>query len=113
MSALVARLPASKDRLEVYRKAQEADSICSQLLHFCKQGWPNKHQIKGDLSHYWAVRDEITTCDRLLLYGSRIIVPESLRLQTLQKQGHQGLIKSCPEANATSEGATAPDNTPL
>ncbi len=55
VSALVARLPASKDRLEVYRKAQEADSVCSQLMHFCKQGWPSKHQIKGDLSRYWAV----------------------------------------------------------
>ena len=95
VKALVAYLPASKDRLDDYRKGQEADPTCSQLIHFCKQGWPSKHQIKGDLSRYWMVRGELTLCDDLLLYGSRIVVPKSLQTETLQKihQGHQGIQK--------------------
>ena len=55
VQALVANLTASKDRLDDYQKAQEADPICSQLIHFCRHGWPGKHQMKGDLSQYWAI----------------------------------------------------------
>ena len=81
VQALVAYLPASKNRLDDYWKAQEADPICSQLIHFCRHGWPGKHQMKGDLSWYWAMRGEITFCDDLLLYGSRIVDPSACKLR--------------------------------
>lgn len=38
---IVSQLPATKDHLEEYWKAQHGDTICSQLITFCKQGWPN------------------------------------------------------------------------
>ena len=85
----------SKDYLQLYRQAQASDALRTQLLHYCHYGWPPQHQVKGDLLHYWDARSELTSCDGLLLYGSRIVVPKSLQQETLSKihQGHQGIEK--------------------
>ena len=95
VSALVAYLPADGDRLECYRKAQRSDPVCSQLFQYCRDGWPSKHLVKGDLAEFWKVRGELTICDDLLLRGTCIVVPKSQRAETLQKvhQGHQGIQK--------------------
>ena len=85
-----------KTCLDVYRKAQQEDATCSQLITVVTQGWPTRHRIKGNLIRYGTERREISVYDNLLLYGSRIVVPQGLRRETLQKihQGHQG-IKKC------------------
>lgn len=92
-SALISTLPASQDRLDEYRTAQQEDSTCRQLISFCKQGWPDRPQLQGHLSPYWQVRGELTLHEDLLLYGNRIVVPKSLQAMTLQKihNGHQGI----------------------
>jgi len=93
--ATIAQLPATRDRLKQYSQAQSGDQICTQLMLYCQQGWPERHQIRGELLHYWSIRSELTICDGLLLYGSRIVVPKSLQHETLSKihQGHQGIEK--------------------
>ena len=63
----------SADRLNMFQAAQQQDDICSQLITFCKQGWPNRSQIKGDLSQYWPVRGELSLHDDLLLRVQRIV----------------------------------------
>ena len=87
-------LPASKGRLDEYKVAQQADAILSQVITFCKHGWPNRHKVKKDLIEFWRVRGELTLID-LLLYGCRIVVPERLQKVTLQKihYGHQGILR--------------------
>lgn len=52
VQALVAYLPADADRLETYRQAQKANATCSKLLQYCQNGWPSKHQVKGDVTPY-------------------------------------------------------------
>ena len=32
-------LPASKDRLQVYRQAQASDDVCAKLIEYCKSDW--------------------------------------------------------------------------
>ena len=104
-------LPANKDLLNIYRQAQASDEICSG---YCRSGWPS-HKPKGELGKYWNCQGEMSLSDDLLLYGARIVVPKSMREETLQKihQGHQviqrcclrvknsvwwpALVKSCPE----------------
>ena len=125
--ALASYLPASADRLQQFRVAQQQDSTCSQLITFCKQGWPSKSQITGDALQYWPVRGELSLHDDLLIRGHCIVIPRSLRQETLQKihNGHQGIqryrlrvstsvwwpgisqqveqvIKSCPECAKAS-----------
>ena len=93
--ATIAKLPATKDLLKQYSQTESGDRICGQLMLYCQQGWPERHQNKGVLLCYWSVHSELTSCDGLLLYGSRIAVPKSLQHETLSKihQGHQGIEK--------------------
>ena len=98
IDSIVSQLPANKDRLESYRSAQATDPTCSTLLTYCREGWPQRNTLKGDLVPYWSAKSELTIHDRLLLFRDRIVIPKCLQRQTLQKihQGHQG-IQRCRE----------------
>lgn len=90
----IAHLPASNERLDEYRKAQAADPICTQVISYCKNGWPKENKITPEVKPYWKARGDLTVYEKtLLLYDKRIVVPESLRRQTLEKihTGHQGI----------------------
>ena len=101
--ALASYLPASADHLQQFQVVQQQDSTCSQLITFCKQGWPNKIQITGDALWYWPVRGELSLNADLLLRSHRIVIPRSLQQETLQKihSGHQG-IQQCRLCVSTS-----------
>ena len=93
MEECVAYLPASQNKLQDYQNAQQSDPLCSAIIKFCQVGWPNKHKIDAALAPYWEARGNLTLKDDLLLYGSRIVVPNSMQQVTLTKlhQGHQGI----------------------
>ena len=129
----VSSLPVNPDRLEVYRQAQKADPICSQIIAYCNQGWPSRHRIEEKYRSYWKVRSELSIVDNLLLFGTRIVVPKNLQAETLSKihYGHQGIhrcrqrvssavwwpgvakqvetfVKSCPQCLKTTPPPTQP-----
>ena len=90
---ITAGLPASANRLEAFSKAQANDTICSKLIEFCKSGWPPRNQLDRGLKDYWRFRGDLTLSNTLLLYQSRIVIPLSMRQETLEKihHGHQGI----------------------
>lgn len=49
---IIASLPASSDRLEAYRTAQQEDPTCSKLIIFCTRGWPSKSTHSADILPY-------------------------------------------------------------
>ena len=133
VNVLLSQLPASPDRLKEYQCAQQDDPTCSLVITYCKQGWPNRHRVRPECIVYWKVRNKLSIINNLLLFGNRIVIPEKLRTQTLQKihYGHQGLqwcrqrvssavwwpgiakhvesfIKSCPECMKTTPTPTQP-----
>ena len=85
-------IAATTRQLEEYRQAQMEDTECSQVREYYQTHWPAKHSIESLLKSYWKVRGLLTLCDDLLLYNSRIVVPPSLRRETMLKihEGHQG-----------------------
>ena len=95
VQAEISSIPASKDYLESYRKAQSEDTVCSKLMKFCRSGWPKSKHLQGDLKKYWQFHSNFSVCNDLLLFGSRIVVPTSKQTETLEKihQGHQGFQK--------------------
>ena len=95
VQSVITTIPASRDYLDSYQTAQKQDPICSKLREFCNSGWPNRNTLKGNLNKYWQFRANLTINDDLLLFGSRIVIPESKQMETLQKihQGHQGFQK--------------------
>ena len=85
VQAVLSLFPGSNDHLEEYCKAQHADATCSKLIAFCRNGWPDKSKVIGDLSRYWRAIGELTVNDNLLLYDTRVVAPDFLRKRHLHK----------------------------
>ena len=88
-------MPATEKRLEEIRKHQKKDPVCQKLAEFCRSGWPDKRTLSTDLKPYLSVSAQLSVTNGLLLRGSRIIVPPSLRKTLLERlhSGHQGVTK--------------------
>ena len=95
VDAMVASLPATQERLEIYRHEQAQDPVCSKVCEYCRTSWPEKSAIPAGMSPYWKARSSLTVHDNLLLYNSRIVVPQSLQEETMVKihEGHQGISR--------------------
>ena len=66
-------------------------------MHEVYHGWPQVHtDCHPLLLDYWNFRDEISLEDGLLFKGHRLIMPESLRGETLKQihEGHYSVEKS-------------------
>ena len=86
-------IPIVQPMLIKFCTAQINDSVCTRIRQYCLYVWPSKQYIPGELKPYWLLRDELSVCNDLLLYGKRIVVPRSLQTFTLQKihSGHLGM----------------------
>ena len=95
VESVFAAMPAHENCLDLYRQAQAKDPECAKLMEFCGSGWPSKHAVKGELKKFWQFQGDLSIAHELLLYGSRIVVPRSLRQETLEKVhcGHQGIVR--------------------
>ena len=95
VSMITESFPASDSRLEQIIVHQTEDEVCREISQYVQEGWPDKSRIKGLAKHYWTHRGELNITDQLLLCGSRIVIPVSLRSEILDKihEGHQGIVK--------------------
>lgn len=95
VDTVIQSLPASDAQLERIKQEQEQDDVCKQIRVYCRDGWPAKHELTGAIRPYYPVLTEITVANGLLLRGSRLIIPASMRLEILDKihTGHQGITK--------------------
>ena len=79
--------------LEQISKATNEDATLQHvqqcLLH-------NQWSTSTDIQPFSRVRDELSTCEGLLLRGTRIVMPKCLRRQTLSlaHEGHQGIVRT-------------------
>ena len=91
----LAYLPASDARLEEIRKHQAADPTCQALFQYVRSSWPDQRLLPDSLKIYFSKRAFITVADGLLLHGSRLVIPQSLRHQVLEQlhTGHLGITK--------------------
>ena len=53
MDMCINHLPASKERLEEYIRAQNADSICKLAIEYCCTRWPGKGSHQAILGSSW------------------------------------------------------------
>ena len=75
---------------EIERKSAE-DSELTEVRHCIRTNdWD-----KGP-SSYKAVRNELTLLGKLVLRGTRIVMPKQLRKSTLElaQEGHMGIVKT-------------------
>ena len=110
-NSTTAHIPASTRRLDIYRRAQSDDPICQLLFQYCQNGWPHKKDINPGMTPYWEVQGELSIVDRLLLHGSRIVVPKSLQKEILEKlhEGHLGIHDVASELEQQCGGQACPN----
>ena len=95
ISFVINSLPATEKRLQEIRRKQEEDEVCRQVKEYCDTGWPERKVIPGPVKSYLPVASQLSVVDGLLMRGSRIVVPTSMRLEILDRlhSGYQGINK--------------------
>ena len=72
-------------------KESEKDPEMRSVRYYIQSGdWS---QCK--MSHYLSVKNELCTIRKLVMHGTRIVIPQSLRSEELRlaQEGHQGSMK--------------------
>ncbi|XP_063590442.1 uncharacterized protein K02A2.6-like [Penaeus indicus] len=86
----------SNEKLVTLRQETSRDAILHELKEIIIQGWPEKMKdLPRMLQPYWSFRDELSNEDRLVIKGSRVIIPVSMQKLVLDRihEGHQGITK--------------------
>ena len=84
----------SDSRLEEVRQEQDKDRECSAIKTFVQDDhWPESS--KKDYPQYFLERHSFSIQGGLLLMGNRLVIPQVLRKEMLERihQGHQGIVK--------------------
>ena len=95
VDATFSSIPATERRMEEIHQHQEEDPVMRQLKQYCQTGWPTRGAIPGILKPYCYVSAELTVERGLLMRGSRVVIPASLRVDMLDRihAAHQGITK--------------------
>ena len=83
-------------KMQEFKDETAKDQTLQLLSCQVVQGWPDSiKKVESVVKPYWSMRDDISVEDGILLLGSRVIVPESLRGNILQQihEGHLGIEK--------------------
>jgi hypothetical protein len=87
----------SKARYDEMVKETESDDELNLLKEYIYLGWPDSiKSVPVSVRPYWGLRHDMSTLDGLIMIGSRIAVPKTLRQKVLSNihEGHQGVEKS-------------------
>lgn len=88
-------VPVTAPSLQLIAQEQEQDPVCQALINLRTKGWPSRRDVGFDLKPYWNERQSIALVENLLMCGSRIVIPSTLRQPVLEiiHEGHFGIEK--------------------
>ena len=89
-------MPECVSMVEI-QQASSQDNHLQQLKKFIIAGWPDtKDELYANIRPYWPYRDELAVIDSIILKGRHIIIPYSLKQQTLTQlhTSHMGIEKT-------------------
>ena len=71
------------------------DEVLKNLTRLVEEGFPEtKEQLPYNLREFFKHRENLSTCQGVILYNWRVLVPRSLRQEVLEglHSGHQGVV---------------------
>jgi hypothetical protein len=84
ISFVVNSLPVTDILVAKVRAASATDDVIQQVLTLCGDEWPSSiDQLPVDVRPFWHTRNELSAQHGLLLHGQRLVIPSSLRAETL------------------------------
>uniref|UniRef100_A0A3P9LFC2 ribonuclease H n=1 Tax=Oryzias latipes TaxID=8090 RepID=A0A3P9LFC2_ORYLA len=99
VNMITPQLPMSEEKLNKFKKATAEDPELQHLKERVQRGWPKeRHAVHKEIQPYWKFKEEITYTAGLMFKGSKLIVPQRLRQEMLEKihESHLGIVK-CKE----------------
>ena len=96
VDGIVSVLQVTDEKLEEIKVETQKDKTMISLQNTIMQGWPNERSsTPHELYPYWNIRDELSAYQGLVLKGSKIVIPPTMRKEILTKihAGHQGRDK--------------------
>ena len=104
VDAVQASWPASQAKLQEFRKATDEDEELQAVRRFVTDGWPRRASaVPASLMPFYKVQGDLSTCDGLVTYQDRIVIPKSQTRAVLNRlhESHQGLT-ACRERAKSS-----------
>ena len=93
--------PIEDPTLAGVRAAAHTDPEYTALCESVLNGFPSQRSdLAPSLCPYWGVRDQLAVDDGVLVCGSRLVIPRSLRKETLWRphDSHQGIERTLRSA---------------
>ncbi|CAH8633242.1 unnamed protein product [Schistosoma bovis] len=89
LTTAIRALPVSAAEIQ---SASNNDSIIKRAMKYVTNGWPPTG-LDGDLKQLYRRRDSLCVVNECLMFGDRVVVPESLRSKVLKQfhTGHPGI----------------------
>ncbi|XP_072143625.1 uncharacterized protein [Dermacentor andersoni] len=95
LRSVASSVPVTAPSLQLIAQEQEQDPVCQALINLCTKGWPSRRDVGFGLKPYWNERQSIALVENLLMCGSQIVIPWTLRQPVLKiiHEGHFGIEK--------------------
>jgi hypothetical protein len=87
----------SEGQLSRIREATDKDEQLSAVREQVLRGWPESaSQVPKLVRPFWSIKDYLSIEDGVLFMSWRMVIPESLRVEFLERihKGHMGITKS-------------------
>ncbi|KAK7109817.1 hypothetical protein V1264_013798 [Littorina saxatilis] len=104
VDAVQSSWPVSDKRLDEIAALSQQDPVIKAALHYTANGWPRYvTDVEPALKDYYAFRGEFSIHRGLLVRGVRIVIPQVLREEMLNRihEGHLGITKCRERAKST------------
>ena len=91
---IIRDIPISDARMKQLKDETAKDEVIQEVMKLVQEGWPsNASDVSAHVSPYFTFRDELSILNGVLMKGTRIVVPTSLRkeMKTIIHQGHMGI----------------------
>eukprot|EP00794_Sanderia_malayensis_P002412 gene2412-2781_t len=96
MHAVIGNAPATEPCIEEIKKETRADASLQELIKMIHKGWPSTiRECPANVHPFWHCRHDMTEPNGLILKGSQIVIPASMRRDMLDRihEGHLGMEK--------------------
>ena len=93
------QLPISEKKLIMFRKATADDPEMQMLRDITMTGWPKeRNYVPKEMKTYWTFKEEISYASGLMFKAAKLIVPNQMRQEMLNKihGSHLGIV-NCKE----------------
>jgi hypothetical protein len=103
VSYIKSSIPATYNKLEEIKKAQNEDIIVSQVIEYTQTKWPDNITEASDLHKYKQHASEFSMIDNILVKRTAVVIPQNMRQEMLIRlhTGHLGVTK-CQKQAQTS-----------